>query len=59
MGVGGWAPRLRLGFSGLPTVVKLGDREALLREREEKRRVSGWSGRVLTGTGDDWCCALC
>lgn len=29
-----------VGFSGLPTVVKLGDRETLLREREEKKRVS-------------------
>lgn len=27
-------------FSGLPTVVKLVDRETLLREREEKKRVS-------------------
>uniref|UniRef100_A0A8C9JQX9 cysteine--tRNA ligase n=1 Tax=Panthera tigris altaica TaxID=74533 RepID=A0A8C9JQX9_PANTA len=30
-----------LGFSGLPTVVKLGDRETLLKEREEKRRGRG------------------
>lgn len=39
----GWGlgPPHRPGFSGLPTVVKLGDREALLREREEKRQVSG------------------
>lgn len=32
-------------------MVKLGDREALLREREEKRRVSGWGGRTVMGTG--------
>lgn len=48
---GGWAPPHGLGSSGLPTVVKLGDREALLREREEKRRVSGWGGRTVTGAG--------
>lgn len=37
-----WArPRLTaVGLSGLPTVVKLVDRDTLLREREEKKRVS-------------------
>lgn len=36
-------PRLHLTdccFSGLPTVVKLVDRDTLLKEREEKKRVS-------------------
>lgn len=28
-------------FAGLPTVVKLVDKETLLREREEKKKVSG------------------
>ena len=35
-------------LSGLPTVVKLVDRDTLLREREEKKRVSG---TAVTGAG--------
>lgn len=34
-------------LSGLPTVVKLVDRDALLREREDKKRVSEASGSGL------------
>jgi hypothetical protein len=41
---GGWVHRpcvsLTVCFSGLPTVVKLVDRDTLLKEREEKKRVS-------------------
>lgn len=39
-GRGGLGRIASLCFPGLPTVVKLVDRDTLLREREEKKRVS-------------------
>ena len=48
-------------LSGLPTVVKLVDRDALLREREEKQRVGeatgAGAGRLL-GVMTSGACAL-